>query len=187
MLPYRIMVSLSHANLRTAKQGFVLIVLLFVTCTCLAQSGFGVDVGYASSNAVNMNLKYYKGRHIFSAGGTYQFTGAMGKKVKEQSTGFGRTVRGQGDYFYTADLGYAFKLKPRFSIGGELSLGERSDYTEYADNRFSGGGYHMITRSRFIFGAGVIAAYDIDQLFGVFAGFNTVRSFSVGLQIRFID
>ena len=194
MLPYRftclrkrgpalLFVTLRGLNCRLA-------VLLFLitggTGIANGQSGFGVDVGYASSHAVNMNLKYYRGHHVFSAGGTFQFSDARGKKVKEQRTGFGRTVTGHGDHFYTADLGYSYRLRQRFSVGGEFSFGERSYYTEYSDNRFSGGGYHMIDRSRFVFGAGVMAAYDIDDMFGVYAGYNTVRSVSVGLQIRFV-
>ena len=164
-------------------------VLFFITGgagIASAQSGFGVDVGYASSHAVNMNLKYYRGQHIVSAGGTFQFSDARGKKVKDQRTGFGRTVIGHGDYFYTADVGYSYRLRQRFSVGGELSFGERNYYTEYSDNRFSGGGYHMIDRSRFVFGAGVLAAYDIDDMFAVFAGYNTIRSVSAGLQIRVV-
>ncbi|RYY22233.1 MAG: hypothetical protein EOO04_16275 [Chitinophagaceae bacterium] len=142
--------------LKSRHQFFLTLLLVFAVNGLRAQTGFGVDVGYAASNAVNMNLKYYFKQHVLSAGGTYQFNDARGKKVKEQRTGFGRTVTGDGDYFYTIDIGYAYRLKPHFLVGGELSFGEKSFYTEYADNRFTGGGYHMVNRSRFLFGAGVI-------------------------------
>jgi hypothetical protein len=178
----------SKKNPRAAQSKLIsmLVIILFVNYSGNAQSGFGIDVGYATSNAVNMNLKYYRDQHVFAAGGTFQFNDARGKKVKDQRSGFGRTVSGTGDFFYTADIGYSYRMKNRFSIGGELSFGTRNYYTEYSDNRFTGGGYHMVHRSRFLFGAGVLTAYEIDDMFGIFAGYNTVRAVSAGLQIRFI-
>jgi hypothetical protein len=70
-------------------------------------------------------------------------------------------------------------------LSGEVSLGGKRNYTEYHDNRFSGGGYHMMNGTRFTAGVGITAGYDVDQMFGVFAGYNTIRSLNLGLQMKF--
>lgn len=160
--------------------------LLVLAIQSTGQTGFGVDVGYATANAVMMNVKYIKNANAFSIGATYEFNTAKGKKVKAQLPGYGQEITGDGDYFYSVDLGYSRGFGGRWHVGGEISLGEKTYYNEFKDNRFSGGGYQLATREKFVLGFGVTGAYDIDDMFGVFAGLHTLRHFSVGLQLRFL-
>jgi hypothetical protein len=150
------------------------------------QTGFGVDVGYATANAVLMNLRYIRNANAFSIGSTYEFNVAKGKKVKAQLPGYGQEMTGDGHHFYSVDLGYMRRLSGRCHAGAEISMGGKTYYNEYRDNRFSGGGYHLVTREKFVFAFGVRGAYDIDEMFGVFAGLHTMRHFSAGLQLKFL-
>jgi hypothetical protein len=161
-------------------------VIMLSTLPGNSQTGFGVDVGYATANAVLMNLRYIKNANEVSIGATYEFSKAKGKKVKAQLPGYGLEVAGTGNYFYSIDVGYARMLTDKWHVGAEISFGERTYYTEFKDNRFSGGRYHLSSLEKFVLGFGVNGSYNIDETFSVIAGVHTLRHLSVGLQIRFL-
>lgn len=151
------------------------------------QTGFGFDIGFATSKSALFDIKYFKNKNAFSLGLTYQFNDTKGKKVTEQLSNYGRTVDGTGNYFYTVDFGYTRILTDKFSLTGELSVGGRNLYTNYIDNRFTDGGYYMVDKSESLFGIGGLVTYYLNQNFGVFAGYNSIRSVAIGLQIKLLS
>ena len=151
------------------------------------QTGFGFDLGLATSKSALFDIKYFKNKNAFSLGLTYQFNDAKGEKVTKQLSNYGRTVDRTGSYIYTVDFGYTRTLTDKISLTGELSVGGRNHYTNYIDSRFTDGGYYMIDKSESLFGIGGLVTYYLNQNFGVFAGYNSIRSIAIGLQIKLLN
>lgn len=156
--------------------------IFFATCS-FAQTGFGFDIGYATSKSAMIDFKYFLDENAFSLGFTYQSSSALGKKVTEPRGNF---IIGDGDFYYSVDVGYTRLLSEKFSVEGEVSIGQRSFYTNFNDNANGDGGYHMINKKKSVIGVGGIITYSLSEIFGFFAGYNSLREAAAGLQIKFV-
>jgi len=86
------------------KKYFVLLFVLFFVMIVKSQNGFGIDVGIGTSKAPMIAAKYYFDKNAASIGATYQiFNDALGKKHDLIP---GTTAIGDGDYFFSIDVGY---------------------------------------------------------------------------------
>jgi hypothetical protein len=130
-----------------------------------------------------ISFKYFLDKNAFSLGGSYQTNNALGKKVDEHPQNF---IIGNGDFFYTLDAGYTRILSEKFSVEGELSFGKRKYYTNYNDDNAAQGAYHKIDKVKSIFGGGAMLFYNISETFVLFAGYNSIREGSFGLEVRFV-
>ena len=164
------------------KHLLALTIVFFATCT-FAQTGFGFDVGYATSKSAMIDFKYFLNENAFSLGFTYQSSNALGKKAKERGPNF---IIGNGDFYYSVDVGYTRILSEKFSVEGEISIGQRSFYTNFNDNANGDGGYHVIDRKKSLVGVGGILSYSLSDIFGFFAGYNSLREAAAGLQVKFV-
>ncbi|MDX1587061.1 MAG: hypothetical protein R3222_09960 [Balneolaceae bacterium] len=143
--------------------------------------GLGLSTAYSTSNAYYVDFFYMHNSHSYHMGGSYQLADQLGKKVSEQKPNYGRTVVGTGSFFWTLDLGYSYYFKNRIIAGGGLSLGAQNDFTNYQDNRFRGGGYHMI-ESRPTAGMGFHGGYRFSRLAFAYVGYHTLRKITFGLR-----
>lgn len=144
------------------------------------QIGFGV--GYCSENAILLNLNYKNDLQIYSFGYNIQSSDTRGKLVSEQKSNYGKTIDGNGSYFWTIDVGIGYYLTKIISIQAELSIGSLEDYTNYMDRRFKDNGYHMIDNSETIIGIGALIGYDFSKNIRAYAGYNSLKRISFGLQ-----
>ncbi|SFS83499.1 hypothetical protein [Sphingobacterium wenxiniae] len=170
------------------KKIFIIFLAIFVLIMDLySQSGFGVDIGGASSKSYLLNLKYFKNKNHFSIGVTRELNDTNGKKVSHQLTNYGREVIGNGEYFSTVDFSFGRFFTKKLSISTEVSLGKTNHYTNYRDNRFNNGGYYMVNSTSSLFGFGGYCTYTLNKAFGLFAGYNSIRKISGGLELRLIN
>jgi hypothetical protein len=167
----------------TMKKYLLSTTIIFFAACSFAQTGFGFDVGYATSKSALIDFKYFLNENAFSVGFTYQSSNALGKKVTQRMANF---IIGDGDFYYSVDIGYTRLLSEKFSIEAEVSIGQRSFYTNYNDNANGDGGYHMIDKKKSVVGAGGIITYSLSDIFGFFAGYNSLREAAAGLQIKFV-
>ena len=167
------------------KKYLVLTTVIFLVIFSDAQKGFGFDLGIATSKAPMFDVKYFLNENAFSLGLSYQiFNDALGKK--ESGVIPGTNAIGDGDYFFTVDIGYTRILSEKFSVSGEISVGSRKFYQNLSDNNFSEGGYHRIYKTKSIVGAGGIITYNANNTVGFFAGYNSIREAAAGVQIKFV-
>ncbi|WP_138429073.1 hypothetical protein [Fodinibius saliphilus] len=161
------------------------IISIFNANEALAQN-FGMSAGFGTSSSLYGDFFYLNDNSSFHFGGSYQFSDALGEKVEEREPNYGRTVIGNGSYFWSIDFGYNYHFENKIIVGGELSLGSQNEYTNYEDNRFSEGGYHM-AESELTGGIGVNAGYEFsDSTFG-FIGYNTLREITFGIRFAFLQ
>lgn len=163
-------------------RGVLLLFLTLIICNAYGQK-FGVGIGYASSRAINFEMLLSKGNNIFKFGGGIQFSDRRGKSVDEQLQNYGQTEDGKGEYFWAIDFGYGRKIKEKISVDGELSIGANNHYTNYIDNRFNDGGYHLITKKETVVGAGLNLGYIINDNWNMILGFNTIKKIQFGVRI----
>ena len=165
------------------KKYLVLIPSIFFVLLASAQRGFGFDVGISTSKAPLVAVKYYFDKNAVFAGATYQvFNDALGPRHDEllpNSTGID-----DGDYFYSIDFGYTRVLSDKFSIAGELSFGKRMYFWNFSKDDLTKGGYHWIHKTKSEFGGGAMLLYNFNQTFGLFAGYNSIREGTFGLEVR---
>ncbi len=164
------------------------VLTLFCFCSfqfSMAQKGFGLGFGFSTKGSINGDIKYYLKKNAFSIGGTYEINGALGKGVTERLSNYGTTEVGSGEYFYTVDFGYTRLIK-RIEFTGEASVGSVIEYTNYEDNRFTEGGYHLVNSTRSIVGVGIFVTYFANKQIGFSGGFNTIRGASLGLHLKFV-
>lgn len=150
-------------------------------------SSFGQKIGIglagATSESMNLELSYLDNSgNFFKLGTTFQFADTRGKSVPEQLPNYGKTPDGNGEYFVTVDFGYGKIFKEKFLLDVEVSAGSENLYQNYRDNRFNGGGYHLITSKQTIIGAGLNAGYLFNEYFTVFAGYNSIRKAQLGIR-----
>lgn len=168
----------------TTKFLLITFTFTFLTLTltnALHAQGVGFSTAYSSSNAYYVDFFYLRDTHSFHLGGSYQLSDQLGKRVREQKANYGRNIVGQGSFFRTFDLGYNYHMENRFFVGGELSVGSKNNFTNYEDNRFRGGGYHMVD-AVLTGGIGVNAGYRISDLVFGFTGYHSLRKFTFGLR-----
>ena len=156
--------------------------LILVVFQSEAQT-FGVGISYATSNTFNAELQYLNNDNTFKLGFSLENADTRGKLVDKQLSNYGRTVDGTGEYFITVDLGYGRILNDVITLDGEISIGSMNLYTNYIDQRFNGGGYHLITNKETIAGVGLNVGYIINTNWNVILGYNTVRKLQLGLRI----
>ena len=164
--------------------------LSVVALIIFSQSSFGQRIGIgiagAASGSMNLELSYLDNAdNFFKLGMTYQFSDTRGKLVPEQLPNYGKTQDGYGDYFLTVDFGYGKVLKEKITVDAEISAGSKNSYENYIDNRFNGGGYHLIASKETLIGAGLNAGYFFNENFTALAGFNTIRKAQVGIRFIF--
>jgi hypothetical protein len=167
------------------KKSFTLLPLIFLTALSYGQRGFGFDAGFSTSKAPMVALKYFIDKNAASIGASYQvFNDALGKKEDEiLQNDF---AIGNGDFFYSIDVGYTRLLSEKFSVSGEVSFVKRKYYRNLSNNSFPVGGYHIIydTKSEVDFGGFV--TYYFNDLVGIFVGYNSIRHASIGVEFRFL-
>ncbi|HEY1870182.1 MAG TPA: hypothetical protein VGG71_03945 [Chitinophagaceae bacterium] len=168
------------------KRYLILTAAVFFVIFSFGQQGFGFGVGFSTSKAPMVNVKYFFDRNAVSLGGSYQaFNDALGKKLDEPKPG--ASVIGDGDYFYSVDIGYTRILNEKFSLSGEVSIAKKIFYQNFTDYSFSQGGYHHTYKTISETGIGVFGTYYFNDVLGVFAGYNTKRQAFIGLDVRFLQ
>lgn len=168
------------------KKYLILTAAIFFVRFSFSQQGFGFGVGFSTSKAPMVNVKYFFDQNAVSLGGSYQvFNDALGKKLDEIKPG--ANVIGDGDYFYSIDIGYTRILNEKFSISGEASFAKRIFYQNFTDNSFSEGGYHHTYKTVSELGVGAFGTYYFNDVLGVFAGYNTRRGAFLGIDLRFFS
>lgn len=162
---------------------FLSVALIFLSQISFGQR-IGIGIAGATSGSMNLELSYLdNANNFFKLGMTYQFSDTRGKLVSEQLPNYGKTQDGYGDYFLTVDFGYGKVLNEKIMLDAEISAGAKNSYENYIDNRFNGGGYHLINSKKTLIGAGLNAGYLFNENFTLLAGFNTIRKAQVGLRI----
>jgi hypothetical protein len=166
------------------KKNLLLSIIIFsITFSIHAQNGFGVGVGMSTSKAPMVEVKYFVNKNAGSIGFSYQFfNNALGPRHDVSGT----QGTDEGDYFYSIDVGYTRILNDQFSVSGEISFAKKMFYYNWSDNNYSSGGYHQIYKTKSVVGAGVFLIYNLTENFGIFAGYNSIREGTLGVQLRFI-
>ena len=157
---------------------------LFILISNSFAQNFGASLGYSTSNAFFGDVFYSVNKSSFHIGYTSESNNASGEEVSEQKSNYGKTISGTGDYFSSFDLGYGYNIFENVKVNIELSFASKKIYKNYVDGRFSGGGYHMITKDGFELGLGGFVGYDINN-FIFFIGYNSVRKVGFGLRYIF--
>jgi hypothetical protein len=146
---------------------------------------FGFVLGYATSNALMVGGHLIQQKFLYRLCVSFEPSDAKGEEVTEQKPNYGRTIEGGGDYFTSYDFAMGYYLTQKMTISGEISIAQKRYYTNYIDNRFSDGGYHMIDKSETLFGFGLSAGYIFYSGFGLLIGYNSIREFSLGITYDF--
>jgi hypothetical protein len=170
------------------KKYLILFLPIFLVSLVHAQSGFGFDIGIGTSKAPMIAAKYYFEKNAVSIGGSYTlFNNALGEK--KDKINLGDKVVGDGETFYTIDIGYTRVLSEKFSIEAEVSIGGKKYYQNISDDNSSSGAYHVFgyKDSKSIIGGGGLLFYNINQTFGLFGGYNSIREGTFGVEIRFFQ
>lgn len=165
------------------KRLFIFILFPFLLGSPLVGQQFGLGLGYGTSSSIYADLLYGTEANRFHLGITYQFRNTKGKLVEEQLPNYGQTIDGTGSYYLGAELGFGHVFKNHVTLNGEITLASKSDYTNYIDNRFTDGGYHMIDKKQFAAGFGAHLGYIFLESFEAYAGYNTLRQFTVGIRV----
>jgi len=164
------------------KKYLILFIVVFVVSLVHAQNGFGFDLGLGTSKTPMLAVKYYINKNAPSVGFSYQiFNDALGKK---QELVPGDSAIGDGKYYYSFDIGYTRVISEKFSIGGEVSFGKRKHYQNLREDLAASGAYHRILDTESVVGGGGFILYNINETFGVFAGYNSLREATFGLEVR---
>ena len=168
---------------KSMKKSLAFFACIFIVSLATAQKGFAFDVGISTSKAPMVAVKYYFDKNAVFAGATYQvFNDALGPRHDELLPG--STGIDDGDYFYSIDVGYTRVLSDKFSIAGELSFGKRRYFWNFSKDDFTAGGYHWIHKTKSEFGGGGLLFYNFNQTFSLFAGYNSIREGTFGLEVR---
>lgn len=170
------------------KKYCVFVPAVFCVLLASAQNGFAIDVGIGTSKAPMIAAKYYFEKNAVSVGASYTlFNNALGEK-KDKITQ-GDKVVGDGQTFYTIDIGYTRVISEKFYIEGELSIGQKKYYQNISDDNSSSGAYHVFGYKdpKSIIGGGGLLFFNISEVFGLFAGYNSIREGTFGVEFRFIQ
>jgi hypothetical protein len=144
----------------------------------------GMGFSYAISNSYYLEMHYLKNVNNFKIGFSIQLSNAKGEIVENRLSNYGLTLGSNGQYFSTFDFGYGrIFFNKKIMLDGEISIGKNYHYQNYLDNRFTSGGYHMISKSENILGCGLNIGYFVTKGFNVFVGYNTIRKFQFGARL----
>jgi hypothetical protein len=161
------------------------IIIFFATSLTHAQKGFGVGVGMSTSKAPMIAVKYFVNKNAGSIGFSYKlFNNAQGKNHDITPNSHAIT---DGWLFYTVDVGYTRILNENFSISGEVSIGKKRRYQNLTDEN-TNEQYHRFLKpyDKNIVGGGLLLIYNLTDNFGLFAGYNSIREGTLGVQLRFL-
>jgi hypothetical protein len=164
------------------KSSAVLVTFILLMSQSVNAQSFGLSIGGSTSPSFTMDGYITKGMESYHLGLSYKFSNRTGKAVSEQLPNYGRTVDGTGDYFWTMDFIYGYWFKD-LAVFGEIGAGEIVDFTNYEDNRFNGGGYHMIDRREITAGIGASAGIKLSNTVLFYAGYHTLKEVTFGLRI----
>ena len=65
-----------------------------------------------------------------------------------------------------------------------MSFGKRKHYQNLREDLAASGAYHRILDTESVVGGGGFILYNINETFGIFAGYNSLREGTFGLEIR---
>jgi hypothetical protein len=164
---------------------FASVILLIMLTQNLYSQNWGVSFGGSTEKVLFGDMFYKKESHYFHIGLGYQVSDAKGEEKSERKSNYGLSTSGSGDKFYTVDFGYGYQIIDTLEIFVELSVGQKKYYTNYIDNRFKDGGYHMIDKDELIAGFGLGGSYSINKQFKIFASYNTIRKLGIGIRYIF--
>lgn len=162
------------------------LILFVLICNAQIRNRFGIGAFYGTSNALGMDVIVINKAEsaLFKLGAALEMgTGARGEAVSDPKPNYGQTEDGKGTYFYTVDFGYGRIIKEKFLLEGELSIGLERHYTNYIDNRFNDGGYHLINKDETILGGGLLAGYVLGEYATGHLGFNSIKGVTFGLRL----
>lgn len=161
----------------------IVLVAAWTKPLCANAQQVGLGLGFSSASAFIFDVLYKKERNIYSLGSSFKFSDAKGKLVKQQLPNYGRSIVGRGEYFWTIDFGYSRLFTEKFGLEGQLSIGSEAEYVNYADARFTDGGYHMISNEGAVFGAGLNGIYHVSKSFSFYGGYHSLRVAQFGLRL----
>lgn len=167
----------------TLKMLFLVLPIFIVTKTTYAQH-FGFSLGYATSSSFFGDLLYQKNNLSFHLGYTHQSSDVKGEKVTDQKPNYGRTVLGEGNYFYSVDFGIGYLVSEKVRLAAEISIGSKEYYINLSDKRFKDDGYHMVDKSDSLIGLGGSASYIIKN-WELFISYNSIRELGLGFRLMF--
>lgn len=153
----------------------------------LAYDSYGqsywAGLGYASSNSVVGEFVFSMGKNLYKVGASMQFPFGRGLAYKSDWASNG-TFDGTGKYFVLFDVGYGRVVSRKWSLEAEVSMGVDVHYTNFIYNHSTTNqSFHIVTDRESLYGFGLNAGYGISKYLSVFAGYNTIKSFQVGIRI----
>lgn len=162
----------------------LLIFSSFLNYNSVAQK-VGIGLNYSTYQSFGGELIFISKLNRFHFGASVEPSSTKGKYVSKQLSNYGRTISGYGTYSWFLDLGYSRVIFNKISLHGELTYGSDNDFVNYNDNRFNGGGYHMVTNRKSMFGAGTNIGYLISKNWEIYGGYNTLKKAQFGIRILF--
>lgn len=163
----------------------ILITAILFCClpTTTLTSQIGFSMSYSTGKTLGFDLFYFKENNRFHIGYGYQFNGQKNKVVKEREANYGLTPIESGDFFGLVDLGYSRVLFDKLTIHPEVSFGTQHQFTSFKDDRFSDGGYSLISKSTGKTGVGCNVGFLVTEQFEVFVGYHTLKKLGVGMRL----
>jgi len=168
------------------KTKAILTAVLALSLSLTLHAQFGVSLAYSSAKFFSGNIHFEKDNNRFHFGASYTGDGPKDTVVKERKENYGLTKTGEGSYTWAIDLGYSRVWFDRLTINPEISLGSKTVFTNYADSRFSDGGYSLIDDTKATAGIGVNAGYIIGDgatLVEPFFGIHTMKNLNFGVRL----
>lgn len=166
---------------------FVTYLFIFFSCTCYAQSSdksIGLSLGLATIGIVDGDLFYKVRNSRFHIGYAYQFNKSKGELVSQSKANYGNVPDGTGDYLNSIDFGYSHIVNKKITIKAEINAAFQNYYTNYIDNRFKGGGYHVIDSTVTTLGYGAALGYLVSEKLELYLGYNSVKQLTFGLRFK---
>ena len=149
-------------------------------------SQWGISAGILTEKAVIGDIFYTSNNHIFHGGGSFQLSNAKGEEKYSRKSNYGLTTAGDGEEFYTIDFAYGYQFFDTLEVFIEFSVGKKKYYTNYIDNRFTDGGYHLVYDDDMISGIGYGLSFELTPKFQIFASYNSIRKIGIGFRLKFI-
>jgi len=159
-----------------------LVGLIMTTTTARAQS---IGFGYSSNKSFLVDCTWTHDKSIYQLGLAVQQSDAVGKKVDSRLPNYGLSATGTGNSYASLDFGVGFKPTNSVKVVFIGSAGQREYFTNYADGRFNGGGYHIVDNTKFVAGGGISVYIDLSRKWGAELGFNSLHGALATIQYLF--
>lgn len=162
----------------------LIIVLLLLPFAGMTQN---ISVGtYGSTGKfLSADIGYHISGNGFYIGYGHELKSPPGKHVNKQLENYGKEMRDFGTTLSSFDIGYSRKITDKLSIKGVFSIGRKTPYIAYWDDRFKGCGYYLTDNSQSKIGGGGSLLYLLSNHFGVSAGYNTIKEGEAGIFVKF--